>query len=288
MERNNLNTIIGEKTGRKVISLSSLGGGCISPAYKATLSDGGSVFIKESPQFPDMFEKEANGLRELMRSKAIRIPDVLHADKEVLILEYLPVSSIGSRKKFFEEFGRQLAQLHRFASSSFGFFEDNYIGSTPQKNTPLSNSWREFYWNERLLFQFRLAEHNGYADSGLRKAFTSLEQRINDIIPEDGESSALLHGDLWSGNYLCVEHDVPAIIDPAVYYGHREADLGMTLLFGGFSDSFYDSYNEAYPLNKGWEFRMEVYKLYHLFNHLNLFGEGYYGQVVETMRGLGR
>jgi len=277
-----------EKLGKMVTSLSSLSGGCISPAYKATLSEGSAVFIKESPQFPDMFEKEANGLKELKKAKAIRVPDVLRADKEILILEYLPVSLIRNRKKFFEEFGRQCAQLHKFSSHSFGFDGDNYIGSTPQKNLPQKNSWKEFYWENRLLFQFRLAEKNGYADGGLRKAFVSLEQHIDNIIPNDSEPPALLHGDLWRGNYLCIENDVPAIIDPAAYYGHREADLGMTLLFGGFGDAFYHSYNEAYPLNKGWEFRMEVYKLYHLFNHLNVFGEGYYGQVVETMRRLGR
>ena len=286
MNRNNINNIILEKTGSDVASLSPLGGGSISSAYKAALSDGTSTFIKVSPQSPDMFVKEANGLKELQKANAIRIPTVLHADKEILILEYLPVSSPSNKKKFFEEFGRQFAQLHKFTSPSFGFSENNYIGSTPQKNMPQSNSWKEFYRTERLLFQFHLAERNGYADSGLRKAYTALEQHIDDIIPDASEPPALLHGDLWSGNYLCVENDIPAIIDPAVYYGHREADLGMTLLFGGFSDSFYDSYNESYPLNKGWEFRMEVYKLYHLFNHLNLFGEGYYGQVVESMRRL--
>lgn len=273
---------------KDVLSISSIGGGCIAAAYKATLEKNETVFLKTSPQFPDMFEKEANGLRELRKANAIRIPEVLHVDKEILILEYLPVSSPSNRKKFFEEFGRQFARFHRYTSSSFGFFEDNYIGSTAQKNLPQLTSWQEFYWENRLLFQYRLAEKNGYADGSLRKAFAALERKLDDIIPNDGEPPALLHGDLWSGNFLCVENDTPAIIDPAVYYGHREADLGMTLLFGGFSDSFYDSYNEAYPLNSGWEFRMEVYKLYHLFNHLNLFGEGYYGQVVETMRRLVR
>jgi protein-ribulosamine 3-kinase len=286
MNRNNIHKIVREKIGKEITSISSLSGGSISSAYKAILSDGNFVFLKISPQFPDMFIKEANGLKELHKAKTIRIPNVLFTDNEILILEYLPVSSPSNRKKFFEEFGKQFAQLHRYTSPTFGFIEDNYIGSTPQKNTPQSNSWREFYWNERLLFQFHLAERNGYADSDLRKAFSYLEQHLNDIIPDDGETPALLHGDLWSGNYLCLENDIPAIIDPAVYYGHREADLGMTLLFGGFGDSFYDSYNESYPLNKGWEFRMEIYKLYHLFNHLNLFGEGYYGQVVETMRRL--
>lgn len=286
MKHHNLSGVIREKIGKQILSLSPLGGGSISTAYKADLSDGLSVFLKVSPQFPDMFMKEANGLRELEKAKAIRIPQVLHADEEILILEYLPAVSPANRKKFFEEFGRQFAAMHRHSHSLFGFYEDNYIGSTPQKNKPQMNSWQEFYWTNRLLFQFRLAEENGYADSSLRKYFLQLEKNFAGIIPDDGEPPALLHGDLWGGNYLCTENDTQVIIDPAVYYGHREADLGMTLLFGGFGDSFYSAYNEAYPLQPGWQERMEVYKLYHLFNHLNLFGDGYYGQVAETMRRL--
>ncbi len=286
MTRSEINNITREKTGRDVTSLSSLGGGSISTAYKTILSDGSSVFLKVSPQFPDMFVKEADGLRELEQAKAIRIPHVLHADEQILILEFLPAVSPSDSKKYFEEFGRQFAAMHRFIVPSFGFYEDNYIGSTPQKNKPQVASWREFYWTNRLLFQFRLAEKNEYADASLRGLFSGLEKNISSIIPDDGEPPALLHGDLWGGNYLCTENDIPVIIDPAVYYGHREADLGMTLLFGGFSDSFYAAYNEAYPLQPGWERRMEAYKLYHLFNHLNLFGEGYYGQVAETMKRL--
>lgn len=286
MNRNEINNIVRQKTGKEISSLSPLGGGSISTAYKTMLSDHSSLFVKVSPQFPDMFMKEANGLLELEKAKAIRIPHVLHTDEQILILEFIPSSSPTSRKKFFEAFGRQFAQMHKQTSVSFGFYEDNYIGSTPQKNLPQSASWREFYWTNRLLFQYRLAEKNRYADSSLRKLFSDLEKNIFSIIPDDGEPPALLHGDLWGGNYLCAEDDTPVIIDPAVYYGHREADLGMTMLFGGFGDSFYSSYNEAYPLLPGWEHRMEVYKLYHLFNHLNLFGEGYYGQVAETMRRL--
>lgn len=286
MKQHNISGIIKEKTGNRILSLSLLGGGSISTAYKAELSDNSLVFLKVSPEYPDMFIKEANGLRELEKAKVIRIPHVIHADEEILILEYLPSESPANRKKFFEEFGRQVAAMHRHSNSLFGFYEDNYIGSTPQKNTPQLTSWREFYWQNRLLFQFHLAEKNGYVDSTLRKYFSQLEKKLTDSIPDDGEPPALLHGDLWGGNYLCTTNDTPVIIDPAVYYGHREADLGMTLLFGGFGEPFYFAYNETYPLQTGWQQRMEVYKLYHLFNHLNLFGEGYYGQVVETMKRL--
>ena len=118
----------------------------------------------------------------------------------------------------------------------------------------------------------------------MQSLYEKLERNIDQLIPNDGEPPTLLHGDLWSGNYLCLKGDSAAIIDPAVYYGHREADLAMTMLFGGFSETFYASYHETYPLNEGWKRRYELYKLYHLFNHLNLFGEGYYSQVMGTMR----
>lgn len=263
--------------------VSPLGGGSISTAYKAILADGRTVFAKIQPQFPDMFTKEATGLRELALAGAIRIPEVIHADTSLLILEYLPVAVMKNRRHFFEQFGRSFARLHRHSAPVFGFAEDNYIGSTQQKNLPRMDSWRDFYWSHRLQYQFLLAERNGYADESLRLGFLRLETQLGDIIPDDGEPPALLHGDLWNGNYLCLENDEPAIIDPATYYGHREADLGMTLLFGGFSEQFYGAYNEEYPLHKGWEQRMEIYKLYHLMNHLNLFGEGYFGQVLSVL-----
>lgn len=272
---------------KKVSSVASVGGGSISTAVKASVEGGGAIFAKVLPQSKDMFFKEANGLIELAKAHAVKVPEVLFVDEEILILEYLPSSSASNRKKFFEAFGRQFAHLHRFTSESFGFVEDNYIGSTPQKNTPRSSSWRDFYLSHRLQFQFRLAEKNGYADRRLIALFGALEHRIDDLIPEDGDLPCLLHGDLWQGNFLCVGDNLPVILDPAVYYGHREADLAMTMLFGGFGDSFYSAYLEAWPLSPGWQKRMELYKLYHLFNHLNLFGEGYYGQVVATMKELG-
>jgi fructosamine-3-kinase len=283
----NTNELIHSALNTPVRHLAPLGGGSISSAYKASLADGRTVFAKVHPQFPDMFRKEASGLRELSVTTTIRIPEVLYADTTLLILEYLPVAAMRNRKLFFEQFGRSFARLHRHSAPLFGFGEDNYIGSTPQQNLPRTDSWREFYWSRRLLFQFRLAEKNGYGDERFRTLFMRMEKRLDEIIPDDGEPPALLHGDLWNGNFLCLEDDTPAIIDPAVYYGHREADLGMTLLFGGFSDHFYGAYNEEYPLHNGWEQRMEIYKLYHLMNHLNLFGETYYGQVINVMQRIG-
>ena len=278
--------LIQSALSKNVLSLSPLSGGSIASAYRVEMSDGQSLFVKSSPQHQDMFVKEANGLRELAKANVLRIPEVILASEELLILEYLPVTTPTQRTQFFEQFGKHFAQLHRHSATQFGFIENNYIGSTLQENLPQTNSWKDFFVEHRLEFQFRLAELNGYNDKEIISLFTKLEKQIDRLIPNDGEPPTLLHGDLWNGNFLCVENNTPALIDPAVYYGHREADLAMTMLFGGFSEAFYASYHETYPLNDEWRRRCELYKLYHLFNHLNLFGEGYYSQIYDTIKSL--
>ncbi len=269
-----------------VLTLAPLSGGSIASAYHADIEGGGSVFVKISPQHPDMFRKEANGLNELRRSNAIKIPRVIVATEDILILEYLPVTSPVRRELFFGLLGKQLAQMHRTVSDRYGFTEDNYIGSTVQKNQPYSLSWKEFFLANRMEFQFRLAESNGYCDKEFLTLFRKMESLSDKILVDDGEQPALLHGDLWSGNFLCTENDTPVLIDPAVYYGHREMDLSMTMLFGGFDGAFYASYDEAYPLKDDWKRRCKLYSLYHLFNHLNLFGESYYRQINAVMKDL--
>ena len=269
-----------------VLSLTPLSGGSIASSYRAELDGGESVFVKTSPQHSDMFLKEANGLNELRTAKALLIPEVIAATEEILITEFLPSSAPSDPFRFFEEFGKRFARLHRTTNEHYGFRENNYIGSTIQQNIPQSDSWKEFFAVNRLEFQFRLAESNGYRDAEIRMLFRKIESMIERIIVDDGERPALLHGDLWSGNFLCTGNDEPALIDPAVYYGHREMDLAMTMLFGGFNEAFYASYHDAYPLNDEWKRRCELYKLYHLFNHLNLFGESYYPQIYSDMKGL--
>jgi fructosamine-3-kinase len=276
--------LIRSHLGRSVTSLSPIGGGSIASSYHAVLEDGAHFFVKSTPQHPDMFRKEAAGLKELTKAAAFRIPEVLTATEELLVLEYIPSTVPANRTRFFETFGGQFAQLHRYTAAEFGFTEDNYIGSTLQKNLPRSDSWKEFFFVNRLEFQFRLTEQNRSAHDEIASLFRRLEKVIDRLIPEDGEPPALLHGDLWSGNFLCASGDVPVLIDPAVYYGHREADLAMTQLFGGFPEAFYRAYTEKYPLNDEWERRMELYKLYHLLNHLNLFGDSYSAQVYDTMK----
>ena len=277
---------IEEKLNSKIKSLSSLSGGCISDAFKVTTIDGSNYFLKYNPAISnDMFIKEANGLKELAKANAIRIPEVLSFNDDFILLEFI---STGSRKKnFFEEFGRSFAQMHKFSSNTFGFYEDNYIGSNPQINIPdekQKSNWVNFYFNKRILYQLQLAEKLGNSTPELRKGISKLENKIQEIIGNTQEKPSLLHGDLWGGNYMVDENSNAVLIDPAVYYGHREADLGMTKLFGGFSSEFYRAYNETFPLEDGYEYRENIYKLYHILNHLNLFGGGYYSQALSLIK----
>ena len=166
-------------------------------------------------------------------------------------------------------------------------FEDNFIGHTLQLNIPnneQATNWTKFYFENRLLYQFKLAESRGLSSASLKNAFKQIENKIEAIIKTNDTVPALLHGDLWSGNYLADKNGSPVILDPAVYYGHREADLAMTKVFGGFSPSFYEAYHETYPLADGHEYRENIYKLYHILNHLNLFGMGYHGQAISLLQ----
>ena len=272
--------------GSAIKKSESLSGGCISNAYKVTFEDDTSFLIKINEHSPaDMFIKEAHGLKELQKANAIKVPEVILYDEGFVLLEF--ITSVTKKKNFFEEFGRKFALLHKFKADEFGFYEDNYIGSTPQINIndeTTKKNWTSFYFNKRLLYQFKLAEKNGYADSRLRDAFIKTEDNIESILEGSDEMPTLLHGDLWSGNYMTDENGKACLIDPAVYYGHREADLAMTKLFGGFSQLFYDSYNESFPLREGWKYRENIYMLYHVLNHLNLFGSGYYAHALSLMK----
>lgn len=280
-----IKTRIEEKFSLKLKSISSLSGGCISDAYKLTASDGSNYFLKYNPSVTvDMFSKEANGLNELAKANAVRIPEVLSFDEDYILLEF--IASGIKKKNFFEEFGRKFAEIHKYTSGDFGFYEDNYIGSNPQKNIPNEkekSSWVDFYFNKRILFQLQLAEKRGNSTDALRKGITKLENKIEDII-QINEKPSLLHGDLWSGNYMIDENGSAVLIDPAVYYGNREAEVGMTKLFGGFSSEFYKAYNETFPLEDGYDYRENIYKLYHVLNHFNLFGGSYYSQAISLIK----
>lgn len=266
----------------RIISSSGLGGGCIGNAQKVKTEPGELLFIKSYPgEEEQIIRNEANGLKELGKSKAVKVPEVLYFDDEFIILEY--IESGRPSKSFWEDFGREFAQMHRFNGDQFGFFENNFIGANPQINQPYSNSWKDFYFENRLLYQFKLAERNGFADGQFRKAFANVEDKLDSILEGSEEKPSVLHGDLWSGNYMVGSEGNAVIIDPAVYYGHREADLAMTELFGRFGQDFYDAYDEEFPLPDGHRYRSNIYKLYHIMNHLNLFGSGYYSQSVRLM-----
>ncbi|GAB4295532.1 MAG: fructosamine kinase family protein [Ignavibacteriaceae bacterium] len=276
---------IEEKLNCKTESVDSISGGCISHAFRIIMKNKETYLLKVNNSVPvDMFKCEANGLNELMKPAVIRVPRPVLADNNFILMEF--ISGRSEAPDFFEQFGRNFARLHRFKSGSFGFYENNYIGSTPQINIPSkeeSENWIKFYFNKRLKYQFSLAEKNGFASADLKKSFAGIENKIDTILATDDALPSLLHGDLWSGNYIADEKGNACLIDPAVYYGHREADLAMTKLFGGFSNRFYLAYDEEYPLADGYNYRENIYKLYHVLNHLNLFGAAYHGQAVSLM-----
>jgi protein-ribulosamine 3-kinase len=246
-------------------------GGCIHRCYRVRIA-GETRFLKlNAAQFDDAFAAEAEGLRAL-RSAGVSAPAPLShgtvADRAYLLLQMLELRSRGD----FAALGRMLAGAHRNAAARFGWHRDNYIGTTPQPNG-WCDSWAEFWLERRMRPQLELAKRNGFA---LALPDMTL---LNNHEPQP----ALLHGDLWSGNAGFTSAG-PVLFDPAVYYGDREADLAMTELFGGFPREFYESYNSVWPLEGGYERRKHLYNLYHLLNHLNLFGRGYLGQVNATLR----
>ena len=277
--KNSIENIIGEA----INSLSSVAGGSIANSQIVETISGKRYFLKTGFD-SSIFINEANGLKELQKANCISVPNIIAAENQFLILELiLQGRRVGD---FWRLFGEQVALLHQYTNGSFGFYEDNFIGATPQLNITEGiekRDWVEFYFNKRLLPQLKLAERNGYASEEFRLAFSIVEDKLEQILKGSEEPPSLLHGDLWSGNFMTGSKGEPVLIDPAVYYGNREADLAMTYLFGGFSEEFYDSYMKIYPLKEGWEHRINIYKLYHVLNHLNLFGMGYYNQAVSLM-----
>lgn len=259
----------------RILSASPVGGGCINQCFRlgTTHSD---YFLKfnHNQAYPGMFEKESLGLSMLSESNTIRVPGVIHhAIAEPYALLLLEFVSNGTRKPgFWEQFGYSLAGLHKHTSASFGLEYDNYIGSLPQKNQQQPD-WAGFFIAERLEPMVKMARDEGKINSQYVRLFEQFYGRLKSLVP--GEKPALLHGDLWSGNFMTDEQGNPCLVDPAVYYGHRETDLAMTRLFGGFQAAFYQSYAEAFPLEKGWEDRMDIHNLYPLMVHVNLFGGGY-------------
>lgn len=262
-------------------------GGDINEAALLRSHDGQQFFIKYNrhPQAAEMLRTEAQGLQTLGASGNIAVPEVLEqgvtpdGDWAWLLLEYVPA---GPRTiAFWERFGAELANLHHQTAPRFGLDHDNYIGSLSQFNQP-AGTWAEFYTQQRLLPQMRIALQNGRMNATDAAGLESLCRRLPDICPQ--EPPALIHGDLWSGNFICNIASQPVLIDPAVCYAHREMDLAMSRLFGGFDAVFYDSYREAWPTEPGYDAREAVYQLYYLLVHVNLFGGGYVGSVRQILK----
>lgn len=266
---------------------SSVGGGCINQTHLIE-GNGQRYFVKlnNAGSLP-MFEAEAAGLQEIYNSHTLRVPVPVcwgkSGAKAWLVLEYLDMDS-ASRSNAAEALGRGLAAMHRITAEKFGWQRDNTIGATPQINKT-SSDWIQFWRKRRLGYQLQLAHANGYTGA-LQTKGEQLMARLDAFFARSPAAS-LLHGDLWSGNYAFAAgvdgNTVPVIFDPAVYYGDREADLAMTELFGGFSARFYAAYREAYPLDPGYATRKTLYNLYHILNHLNLFGGGYLHQAEQMM-----
>ena len=271
---------IEELSGERVKSCRPLSGTNFVGSFRVETSRR-SYFLKCSKKKCRIFFCEAHGLEEMARTRSIDVVRVIGATDHILLLEF--IESVSRKRNFFEDFGASLAKMHRYTSSTCGFFEDNFLGATPQPNlNPNSLSWASFFWQKRLLYQCRLGVKNGLVDGRLERDILNLESPALDLL-NTYEPPSLLHGDLWGGNFMVSAKGRACLIDPAVYYGNREAELAMTHLFGGFPPEFYHSFKKSFPLEEGGERRLQLYQLYHLLNHLNLFGKSYLGLVEAAV-----
>lgn len=261
-----------------------LAGGDINDVYCIELNtnEKGVLKINDADEFPKMFEAEAEGLELLKQSGSFRIPkvrSVVQLDTyQILELEYLATGIPND--DFSEVFGSQLAILHQNQKENFGGVNDNYIGSLPQSNQS-HPTWTDFFISERLIPLIKRAFDQRLIDTTERKQTESFFAYVDQLWPK--EKASLIHGDLWSGNYMILSNGQPALIDPAVYFGHREMDIGMMHLFGGFDPDIFESYQNLYPLESGWQKRIPYNQVYPLLVHLCLFGRGYWSRIDEII-----
>jgi protein-ribulosamine 3-kinase len=270
---------IAATTGKQadLIPQGAVGGGCINQAMRVQYGED-DYFVKlTTARKLAMFEAEVLGLQELIGSNTLRIPEPVcwgdDGESAYLVMEYLELGGQGDSAVL----GEALAAMHRVTRQQFGWVQDNTIGSTLQVNT-CHHDWVAFWREQRLQFQLELAVRNGHGGR-LQSQGEQLLEVFPCLFDSYSPQASLLHGDLWSGNYAFTRGGEPAIYDPAVYYGDREADLAMTELFGGFAGNFYAAYDNAWPLDSGYRTRKTLYNLYHILNHLNMFGGGYLSQA---------
>lgn len=275
---------LAKSVGNVLTDFSFCGGGCINHGGRLKTRVG-DLFLKwnDAAKFPGMFVAEAKGLKLLRNAGAIHVPEVITEGVagpwQFLVLEF--VEERPKAGSYWVELGQQLATMHKQTAPTYGLDHDNYIGSLPQQNTP-AKKWTDFFITQRLEVQVKLALDRGKLNTETVRLFGTLYNKLGDLLPE--EKPSLLHGDLWSGNLIINAEGKPCLIDPAVYYGHREAEIAFTTLFGGFSAEFYNSYHEAFALAPGYAERFDIYNLYPLMVHVNLFGGGYISQVVSILR----
>lgn len=270
----------------EIFNSGSLGGGCINNASKIETSEG-AFFLKWNADCPsDIFSREAESLKELKKASGdlLIIPEVFSAkDKDAtpgfLVLEYLEPGNYFQNSDVI--LGRGLATIHKYQSDKFGFYSNNYCGSTLQDNSR-KNNWAEFFRDNRLRFLLDLIAKERPLPIEEEEIYYRLLEKVTSLIPEDSKP-VLIHGDLWSGNYMMTAKG-PALIDPASYYADCEMEMGIMTMFGGFSERFYEAYNEINPLRKDWRKRNSLYQLYHVLNHYYLFGGSYRGQAIQIAK----
>ncbi len=271
---------IAEQNNVLIRRVDRLYGGDINKAYLVqSESNDYVVKINSARLYPNMFETEAMGLSLLSSSNSFRIPEVVSVGEfdghSYIMMEYIATGSASG--SFWNDFSLNLASLHKNTQKSFGLDHSNYIGRLPQYNGEESTA-SEFYIQQRLEPQFKMAFDKGYEFYDLERFYSIISEEIPDEVP------SLIHGDLWSGNYLISDKGEPTLIDPAVAFAPREMDLAMMQLFGGFSTEVYSLYNEQFPLIEEWEERTKLWQLYYLLVHLNLFGSGYLHQVQSIVK----
>ena len=270
----------------KIHSSNSIGGGCINNASKIE-TNVGDFFLKWNANCSaDIFIREAESLTELKKAadNNLLIPEVFISKKVdstpgFLVTEYLPTGYSNSNSD--EKLGRGLAFIHQYKNENFGFYNNNYCGATLQNNS-WTKSWIEFFRDNRLRFLLNLIQKERPLPTSEIKIYEKLLDRISKLIPENSDP-VLIHGDLWSGNYI-VSKKSPVLIDPASYYADREMEFSIITMFGGFSQQFYDAYNEVNPLPSDWRQRNRLYQLYHILNHYYLFGGGYQSQALSVAK----
>ena len=279
-----LQATLEQQLGGSISRVQPAFGGDINQAARITCGSQ-DFFVKWNASAPpDMFPQEAYGLQLLAGAGALRVPAVhFAADPDgsrpgYLVMDWIETGGRGARSdRIMAQFGEGLAALHQHTAAQHGLDHDNFIGRLPQPNIQ-TGGWTAFYREQRIGYQMALARRSGRLPARREDLLTRLMARLDDLLDDDAMPPALLHGDLWGGNYLLDTQGQAVLIDPAVYYGHREMDLAMTELFGGFSEPFYAAYQGVFP-TPGYEDRRALYQLYYIIVHLNLFGESYGGRV---------